>query len=436
MTIAPGSLAALLQAGRFHAYAYAYPHKTAWRAITPGVPLAEAWAGEDRRALALYVHVPFCEQRCGFCNLYTVAQPKADAVGAWLSTLQRQARVTADALGEHAFAQVAIGGGTPTFLSTGQLAAVLELLSRLGAHGVPASVEASPDTLDDDKLALLASFGVERLSLGVQSVLEAETGAVQRRQDAAVALSALSRAAAVLPIVNADLIYGLPGQTAASLVASIDAVLTAGANELYLYPLYVRPMTGLGRRESALADDRAQLYEVGREALLGRGWEQVTMRCFRRPREARLTAYRCQHDGMVGLGPGARSYTRALHYSSPFAVSQSALRSAVADWAASDDAALATITHGVRLNAEELRRRYAMLSLLEQGLDRLDYASTFGGDVLDDLPQLAEVTALGLAAWHGPALRLNAAGRAASDGIGQWLQSAEVAALRAAWTPR
>jgi hypothetical protein len=56
--------------------------------------------------------------------------------------------------------------------------------------------------------------------------------------------------------------------------------------------------------------------------------------------------------------------------------------------------------------------------------------------VLDDLPQLAEVMALGLAAWHGPALRLNAAGRAASDEIGQWLQSAEVAALRAAWTPR
>jgi len=94
-------------------------------------------------------------------------------------------------------------------------------------------------------------------------------------------------------------------------------------------------------------------------------------------------------------------------------VSQSAPRSAVLEWAAFDHPALAGCA-----------------------FDRLDYASTFGGDVLDDLPQLAEVTALGLAAWHGPALRLNAAGRAASDGIGQWLQSAEVAALRAAWTPR
>lgn len=435
MTVAHASLADLLAQGRFFAYAYAYPHKTAWRALQPGVPLAEAWADEDRRALALYVHVPFCEQRCGFCNLYTVAQPRPDAVAGWLSTLQRQARLTAAALGEHRFAQLAIGGGTPTFLSTNQLAAVLALLTRLGAQGVPASVEASPDTLDDDKLTLLADFGVERLSLGVQSVLERETGAVQRRQDAHAALSALSRAAARIPVVNADLIYGLPGQTPASLVRSIDAVIGAGANELYLYPLYVRPMTGLGRRESPLSDDRADLYQVGRQALLGLGWEQVTMRCFRRPRQTRLTAHRCQHDGMVGLGPGARSYTRRLHYSSPFAVSQAALRARVADWTASDDLALVTLSHGVVLGEDEQRRRYAMLGLLERGLDRVDYARTFGGDVAADLPQLREVEALELAVWDGDTLRLTDEGRGASDVIGHWLQSAEVAALRAAWIP-
>jgi oxygen-independent coproporphyrinogen-3 oxidase len=74
------SLRALLDAGRYHAYAYAYPHKTAWGPLDPPVPLRDAWADEDRANLSLYLHVPFCEQRCGFCNLFTQVQPAADAV--------------------------------------------------------------------------------------------------------------------------------------------------------------------------------------------------------------------------------------------------------------------------------------------------------------------------------------------------------------------
>jgi oxygen-independent coproporphyrinogen-3 oxidase len=429
------TLAALLAQGRFHAYAYAYPHKTAWRALSPAVSLEQAWSAEDRAALFLYVHVPFCEQRCGFCNLFTQVQPKQDAVAAYLDTLDRQARVTADALGGHRFAQLAIGGGTPTFLSASQLERLLGIVDRLGAGGVPGTVEASPDTLSDGKLALLAQFGVERLSVGVQSVVEAETGAVARRQDARIALDALSRAAPQIPVVNADLIYGLPGQNAASLGASIDAVLAAGANELYLYPLYVRPMTGLGRSEPAPVDDRLALYVAGRDCLLSLGWEQVTMRCFRRPRAAWTTRYRCQEDGMVGLGPGARSYTRSLHWSSPYANSQAAIRSRVAAWSAATDAELAVASHGVRLDGEEQRRRWVMLGLLESGLDAASYASRFGAHPAVDLPELGEVVDLGLGAWDGDVLRLNADGRAASDVLGQWLQSAQVAALRADYVP-
>lgn len=429
------SLAALLAQGRFHAYAYAYPHKTAWRPLDPPVSLAEAWADEDKSALFLYVHVPFCEQRCGFCNLFTQVQPRADVVETWLTTLTRQAQITADALGPHRYAQLAIGGGTPTFLDAGQLARLLELLTRLGAAGVPGTVEASPDTLSDDKLRLLHTFGVERLSLGVQSALERETGAVQRRQDADTALDAIRRSAALIPVVNADLIYGLPGQTPATLTASIDAVIGAGANELYLYPLYVRPMTGLGRADPPPTDDRVTLYAAGRDHLLAAGWEQVTMRCFRRPRAAWNTRYRCQEDGMVGLGPGARSYTRALHWSSPYANSQSAIRARVADWNAQADADLATVRHGVRLDADEQRRRWVMLGLLEAGLDARAYAERFGSDPTTDLPELAEVAALHLGAWDDGVLRLNADGRAASDVIGQWLQSARVASLRADYQP-
>ena len=428
------SLRALLDAGRYHAYAYAYPHKTAWGPLDPPVPLRDAWADEDRANLSLYLHVPFCEQRCGFCNLFTQVQPAADAVDGWWSTLQRQARAVAEALGEHRFATLAIGGGTPTLLDPRRFEALLQLAADLGAAGVPASVEASPDTLTDAHVAALAAFGVERLSLGVQSTADAETRAVQRRQRGA--LDAIARAAAALPVVNADLIYGLPGQDAASLRASIDDVLTAGATELYLYPLYVRPLTGLGRAERPAAPDpRPALYEAGRDHLLTAGWTQTTMRCFRAPTRRRATTWRCQDDGMVGLGPGARSYTRGLHYSSPYAVSQAAIRRRVAAWTAQSDAELRLIHHGVRLDADEQRRRYLLLVLLEQGLVTADYHARFHADPTADFPELAELTALGLADWRDGRLALTDAGRAASDVIGHWLQSPAVAARRAAWQP-
>ena len=99
------------------------------------------------------------------------------------------------------------------------------------------------------------------------------------------------------------------------------------------------------------------------------------------------------------------------------------------------DAELAVASHGVRLDGEEQRRRWVMLGLLESGLDAASYASRFGAHPAVDLPELGEVVDLGLGDWHGDVLRLNADGRAASDVLGQWLQSAQVAALRADYVP-
>ena len=79
-------------------YTYAYPHKTAYRPLPPR-PLKEVWAEEDRSRLFLYVHVPFCEMRCGFCNLFTLAHPPRSLVVAYLDALARQAETVAAALG-------------------------------------------------------------------------------------------------------------------------------------------------------------------------------------------------------------------------------------------------------------------------------------------------------------------------------------------------
>ncbi len=427
-------LARLLTAGDYHSYAYSYPHKTAYRPVQPEVVLRDLWADEARDALFLYIHVPFCEQRCGFCNLFTQAQPRGGIEQAYVAAVERQAAVVADVLAPARIAQLAVGGGTPTFLSAPLLDRLLRVARRLGAVAVPTSVEVSPATLDAEKLAVLVAHGTTRVSMGVQSFAPAETRAVHRHQQASDVERALALLRDAVPVRNIDLIYGLPGQTAASLIASLDRALELGANELYLYPLYVRPLTVLGRK-AAWSDARRGLYRAGREHLLARGLRQHSMRMFALPRDTAgpPARYRCQDDGMVGLGAGARSYTRALHYASRFAVAQERIREQIAAWVAQPDAAHARASHGFRLDVAEQRRRYVLLSLLDTGIDVVAYRARFAGAPEQHLPELLAIIEAGLATRRDGALVLTELGLERSDVLGHFLQSAAVRAARAAW---
>jgi oxygen-independent coproporphyrinogen-3 oxidase len=429
-----GRLRALLETGEYLSYAYAYPHKTAYRTLDPAVPLREAWADEDRSALALYLHVPFCEQRCGFCNLFTQVQPKADVVARYVAALQRQADAMAEVLGAATFAQLAVGGGTPTFLSATDLDRVIAVARRLGAQALPTSVEVSPSTLDAEKVAVLREHGTTRVSMGVQSLVAEETRAVQRRQDPADVTRVLALLVDAIAVRNVDLIYGLPGQTEATLCASIDRVVGEGANELYLYPLYVRPLTILGRRDR-WDDARLRLYRAGRAHLLALGWRQASMRMFTAAAPcAQTPRYRCQDDGMVGLGPGARSYTRALHYASPFAVGQAPIRSTIEQWIAATPRDHLHAHHGFRLDLAEQRRRHLVLSLLEHGVERAGYRARFGADVLEHFAELHEAIDCELVTVDDDAVRLTERGMERADVLGHWLQSAAVVRAREEWT--
>ena len=110
----------------YQGYVYAYPHKTAYRPFDPR-PLRDVWSDEVRTGLFLYVHVPFCTMRCGFCNLFTTANPKGDLVTFYLEALRRQAEVVRAAIPDARFARFAVGGGTPTYLSESELAEVFDI---------------------------------------------------------------------------------------------------------------------------------------------------------------------------------------------------------------------------------------------------------------------------------------------------------------------
>ncbi|MBN1428954.1 MAG: STM4012 family radical SAM protein [Anaerolineae bacterium] len=424
-------------------YTYAYPHKTTYRPLTPPISLRDAWKSEDRRSLFLYFHIPFCEMRCGFCNLFTTAQPPAELVTGYLSALRRQSEQTQLALGDAAFARMAIGGGTPTCLEPQALDSIFDMAQTVfdvDLQCTPVSVETSPATASIEKLSLLAARGIDRISIGIQSFIEAEVRALGRSQTTADALAALERIRSVgFPTLNIDLIYGAQGQTVESWLETIRMALTFSPEELYLYPLYVRPLTGLGRQVADWADARPACYRAGRDVLLSAGYTQLSMRMFRAPHAPQTDGpvYCCQEDGMVGMGCGARSYTRDLHYSAEYAVGKASVRAILSDYVTRSPEAFSRADYGIRLDAEDRHRRYVLKSLLRvDGLSLDAFAARFGIDACQAVPELDELPAHNLAYQTDGMLRLTAEGLERSDAIGPWLYSERVRGLMEAYELR
>jgi oxygen-independent coproporphyrinogen-3 oxidase len=430
----PISLSAteLLQAEPYLAYAYSYPHKTAYRPLERPISLRNLWASEKKDALSLYMHVPFCEMRCGFCNLFTQARPKEGVSSAYVNAIKRQARRVKEALGQASFSRFAIGGGTPTQLETHDLEALFTLAENLFGIDLvktPSSVETSPETANEEKISVLKRHSVSRVSMGVQSFFEDETKAIQRPQKRQEVYAALERIKSKqFPTLNIDLMYGLPGQTMKTWLDSIQEALRFSPEELYLYPLYVRPLTGMGRHAKKPQDNRLEMYKEARDFLQSQGFTQVSMRMFRdtkAPKEAG-PVYSCQTDGMIGLGCGARSYTKTLHYSEEYAVGKEDVREIIQAYIDRPEEFFDYASYGFALDEDEQKRRFLILSLLQDGLVFQEYQQRFSSSVVEDFPELFSLEGTSLVEKSYDRFVLTQDGVARSDLIGAWFFSPAV----------
>ncbi len=426
----------MIQDGAYQSYVYSYPHKMAYRPLEPRRHLEEVWKDEKKDALFLYLHIPFCEMRCGFCNLFTTAKPKENIRAPYPEILREHALKTAEALGEEReFSRVAIGGGTPTQLDPHALESVMDTVKNImGADmkKIPAVSEMSPETVTVEKLDILRQAGIDRASIGIQSFIESETKALRRPQNLAVAKRALDMIGdAGFETLNIDLIYGIRGQTKETWKFSIDEALKYRPEEIYLYPLYVRALTGLGNSSSEWEDERMSLYLFGRATLLGAGYEQISMRMFRLPssNNVEVPIYRCQEDGMVGIGVGARSYTKSLHYCTEYAVGRKSVLGILEDYVARDSDSFSFADFGIDLDAIEQMRRYFLLSLLShEGFCKDNFSDRFEA-LFPFQKELTILSDIGFVSMMGNRVQLSERGIALSDTIGPWLFSPRVQEL-------
>jgi putative oxygen-independent coproporphyrinogen III oxidase len=289
----------------------------------------EALAGLGERPFGVYLHVPFCEVRCGYCdfNTYTATElgggaTRADYARTALAELALARRV----LGSSAppADTVFIGGGTPTLLDPSDLILLLDGVRRdFGlAEDAEVTTEANPDSVTPQALAALRRGGFTRVSLGMQSAVPGVLRTLDRTHDPARVPQAVSWARSAGLDVSLDLIYGTPGESAADWRASLDAALDCAPDHVSAYALVVEKGTALAARvrRGELAhpddDDLADKYELADELLTAAGlsWYEVS-------NWSRSAATRCRHNlgywaggDWWGVGPGAHSHVGGVRW--------------------------------------------------------------------------------------------------------------------------
>jgi len=350
------------------------------------IPLPQAGLGD----VALYVHWPFCVSKCPYCdfNSHVRASVGQDE---WREALLADLAHEARLLPGRTLTSIFFGGGTPSLMEPATVAALIEAACRywVPASDIEITLEANPNSAEAARFADLAAAGVNRLSLGIQSLRDEDLRFLGRAHSAREALDALGAAQDNFDRVSFDLIYGLPGQTRESWAPMLRRAIGYGTGHLSLYQLTIEPGTrfaalhSAGKFEPLDSDTAADLYEITARMTAAYGIPAYEISNHARPGEVsrhNLTYWR--YGDYAGIGPGAhgrRLGARTVRHKKPENF-LSALRrngQAIAEEAAlsSREAADEALVMGLRLaegiDAEALERRHEVPLVDWDRVDRI-----------------------------------------------------------------
>ncbi len=306
---------------------------------TDGALPASAALGAGGRALGVYLHVPFCAVRCGYCDFNTYTAPELGPPGLAGATRAGYATAAADevalasrvldaaGLPRRPVSTVFVGGGTPTLLPSADLVALLRTVEdHLGlAQGAEVTTEANPDSVTPASLAALAAAGFTRVSFGMQSAVPAVLATLDRTHDPARVPAAVAWARAAGLDVSLDLIYGTPGESVGDWRASLDAALACEPDHVSAYALVVEEGTAMaaqvrrGQLPAPDGDDQAAKYELADEVLTAAGYDWYEVSNW--ARGGADGGHACRHntgywrgDDWWGVGPGAHSHVGGVRW--------------------------------------------------------------------------------------------------------------------------
>jgi putative oxygen-independent coproporphyrinogen III oxidase len=284
----------------------------------------DAAARAGQKGFGVYVHVPFCASRCGYCDFNTYTSSEAGQEG-YLDAVLGELRLAGKVISPDRVDTVFVGGGTPTLLDPADLARILDGIDETWglAPGAEVTTEANPESVTPESLRALRRAGFTRISLGMQSASAHVLRVLDRRHTAGRApRAAIEAREAGFEHVNLDLIYGTPGETADDFAASLETVVGAGVDHVSAYALIVEDGTRMAARmrrgELPFPDDdvAADRYLAADATLskAGLDWYEVS-------NWAASDDARCAHNMLYwtggdwwGLGPGAHSHVGGVRW--------------------------------------------------------------------------------------------------------------------------
>ena len=290
------------------------------------VTLPEVTVADHDGPFGVYVHVPFCFTRCGYCdfNTYTPAELGGANPDGWIEALAAELRGAAERLGARRADTVFVGGGTPSLLGGARLARVLEEVRAHFPLAADAEVttEANPESTSPEFFESILAAGYTRVSLGMQSVSPRVLVTLERIHSPGRPVAAAREArAAGFEHLNMDLIYGTPGETDDDVLRSVDAAVEAGVDHVSAYSLIVEDGTALARRvrrgdlPAPEGDVLAHRYELVDDRLRSAGMQWYEVSNWSRP------GGQCRHNlgywcagQWWGAGPGAHSHHGGLRW--------------------------------------------------------------------------------------------------------------------------
>lgn len=317
----------------------------------------------------LYIHIPYCHSKCAYCDFYST--PLHDTMRSYINALEEEYHYRQHEI-RQPFTTRYIGGGTPSALPPDFLTQVLEI----GADNkyIETTVEVNPEDVNTELMTLLTSHGINRVSMGVQSLIDHELQSVGRRHNATKAISAVKiiREAGITNL-SLDLIFGLPNQTIESWTATLKGVLYLRPEHISAYSLMYEPGTKLtamlnaGKLQSIDDEIASQMYSIMCTMLSDAGYRQYEISNFCLPEyHSRHNSAYWDFTPYLGLGASAHSYDGTVRRANPASIKQY-----LANPAAAFSEEILTMT--------ERMEEYIMLRFrTTRGLDLSEFSRLFG----------------------------------------------------------
>jgi oxygen-independent coproporphyrinogen-3 oxidase len=262
----------------------------------------------------VYIHWPFCAAKCPYCDFNSHVRHGGVDQERFSRALADEIRTTAERIGPRTVSSIFLGGGTPSLMNPATVATVLDAVARhwTVAPGAEITMEANPSSVEADRFRGYRAAGVNRVSLGVQALNDADLRFLGRLHNVEEAMRAVETARGIFPRISFDLIYARPGQTPAEWRREISAAIDRAADHLSLYQLTIEPGTRFfdlykaGKLQVPDEDTAAALYAVTQEVCDARGMPAYEISNHAQPgAECRHNLVYWRYHEYAGIGPGA-----------------------------------------------------------------------------------------------------------------------------------